>query len=67
MSTTEFYLKQATQNERDAAEAVLENVRERALRSALAWRKMADRLTHTETMRTARDAEKLAALGDAAM
>lgn len=56
MSTTsEFYLKQAIQNEQDAAAAALDNVRDRALRSAHAWRLMADRLVRTETMRAARD------------
>ena len=59
MSTTsDHYLKQAVQNEQDAADAALDNVRERHLRSALAWRQMAERLTRAEALRATRDEEK---------
>lgn len=53
--TRDNYLKQAIQNEQDAANSSLDNVRERALRSALAWRQMADRLTRAEAMRAVRE------------
>ena len=54
-ATRDNYLKQAIQNEQDAANSSLDNVRERALRSALAWRQMADRLTRAEAMRAVRE------------
>jgi hypothetical protein len=54
-ATRDNYLRQAIQNEQDAASTTLDNVRERALRSALAWRQMADRLTRAESMRAARE------------
>lgn len=54
-ATRDNYLKQAIQNEQDAASTTLDNVRERALRSALAWRQMADRLSRAEAMRATRD------------
>lgn len=57
-ATLDFYLKQAVRNEQDAAGAQLDNVRERALRSALAWRQMAERLTHAESIRAAREEHK---------
>ena len=61
-ATSEYYMKQAMQAEHDAGEATLDNVRERALRSAEAWRSMAERLERAETMRIARETEKAAAL-----
>jgi hypothetical protein len=59
-ATSDFYLKQAIQNEQDAQAAKLDNVRERHLRSALAWRQMAERLTHAEGIRAAREQHKAA-------
>ena len=53
--TRDYYLKQAAQNEQEAADTALDNVRERHLRSALAWRQMAERLTRAEAMRATRD------------
>jgi hypothetical protein len=41
--TFEFYDQRARAAEAEAEKAVLENVRERELRSARAWRSMADR------------------------
>jgi len=52
--TSELYMLRASQDEQEAATAALDNVRERALRSAAAWRGMADRLIRTETMRNAK-------------
>jgi hypothetical protein len=60
-ATRDYYRKQAEQAEHDAAEARLDNVRDRALRSARAWRSMAERLERAESMRLAREAEKAAA------
>jgi hypothetical protein len=60
MASIEFYVKQAEQNEQDAETAALENVRERCLRSARAWRDMAERVARTETMRAAQAAAKRA-------
>ena len=59
-ATSEYYLKQAIQNEEEAAGAGLDNVRDRHLRSALAWRQMAERLTRAETIRAAREEHKAA-------
>ncbi len=53
--TSEHYLKQAIHNEQEAAATALDNVRERHLRSALAWRQMAERLTRAEALRATRD------------
>jgi hypothetical protein len=53
--TRDHYLKQAIQNEQAAADTTLANVRERHLRSALAWRQMAERLTRAEAMRATRE------------
>lgn len=58
-ATSEYYTRQAEQAEHDAAEARLDNVRDRALRSAQAWRSMAERLERAERMRLAREAEKV--------
>jgi hypothetical protein len=41
--TYEFYDERARHAEAEAKKAVLDNVRERELRSAKAWREMADR------------------------
>ena len=49
MSTTrEFYIARAEESANEAANATLANVRERAERSAAAWREMADRMERVE-------------------
>ena len=49
MSTTrEFYIARAEESANEAANATLNNVRERAERSAAAWREMADRMERVE-------------------
>ena len=59
MSTTsEFYTARADESARDAANATLDNVRERCLRSEAAWRTMAERLERGEAMRDTLAAEK---------
>lgn len=57
-STSDFYHARAADSAREAREAALENVRDRCLRSEAAWRSMAERLTHAETMRAQQIAEK---------
>ena len=49
MSTLEMYLERAAQCRQEAANTTLANVRERCLRSALAWEGMVDQLRVTET------------------
>jgi hypothetical protein len=46
-----YYLARADESAREAEAAVLDNVRERCLRSERAWRAMADRLARNETER----------------
>ena len=69
--TFEFYDRQAKAAEAGAREAKLENVRERELRSAAAWRSMADRQllidserAKSEEIRAARRASELEAAID---
>jgi hypothetical protein len=57
-ATSDFYLNRATEAAREAREAVLDNVRERSLRSEAAWLTMAERLTRAEAMRAQQVAEK---------
>jgi hypothetical protein len=57
-ATSDFYRARAAECARDAAATLLENVRERSLRSEAAWLAMADRLTRAETMRTRTADEK---------
>ena len=47
----EFYEERARHAEAEASKAVLDNVRERELRSAKAWREMADRARLIESER----------------
>ncbi len=49
--TREFYLARAEECRTEAANAPLENVRERARRSEAAWREMADRMARVEAQR----------------
>lgn len=51
MSTIEIYSERATQCRDEAAAAVLENVKDRCLRSAHAWESMVDQLRVTEAYR----------------
>jgi hypothetical protein len=46
-----FYLARAEQAREDAVSATLDNVRERCLRAAEAWDRMAERAARTEDMR----------------
>ncbi|KPL68687.1 hypothetical protein SZ64_11630 [Erythrobacter sp. SG61-1L] len=57
--TYEFYMARAQEAANDAELAVLENVRERALRSEAAWREMADRALKATHSREAALREKL--------
>lgn len=61
MSDRETFLARAAEARADADAAVLDNVRQRCLRSEAAWSEMAARAERTETMRAAREAEKAAA------
>lgn len=67
MSTTrEFYIARAEESATEAANATLANVRERAERSAAAWREMADRMERVERQRVVAEqarAERIAAEG----
>jgi hypothetical protein len=54
----EFYLQQAARARADADVATLENVRDRCLRSASAWSKMAARVERTERLRSENEAAK---------
>jgi hypothetical protein len=58
MSILEMYVERAAQCRQDAANTALTNVRERCLRSALAWDAMADQLRVTEAYRANEVARK---------
>jgi len=58
----EIYLLRAEQARNEAAEATLDNVRDRCLRAESAWMEMADRAERTERMRADQAAAKAAAL-----
>ena len=58
MSTLEMYLERAAQCRHQAANASLTNVRDRALRSALAWEDMADQVRVTEVYQQANEAAR---------
>jgi hypothetical protein len=57
----EFLIARAEQAAQEAASALLENVRERALRSEAAWRTMADRVLEVAVNRELAQQERLAA------
>ena len=62
MSTQEeFYRTRADEARADAEAATLANVRERCLRSAVAWEQMADRARRTDRQRAETEARKAAA------
>lgn len=56
-ATSDFYLAQADKCIAAAADTALTQVRDRNLRSAAAWRDMAERLIQTEKLRA--DKERL--------
>jgi hypothetical protein len=56
----EFYAARAAEARAEASTAKLDNVRERALRSAEAWEAMASRAAGVTLARETRDAEKAA-------
>ena len=58
--TFEFYDERARHAETEAGKALLDNVRERELRSAKAWRDMADRQLMIDKERVKTDAERAA-------
>ncbi|HYI42857.1 MAG TPA: hypothetical protein VD768_04465 [Sphingomicrobium sp.] len=60
MTDRETFLARAAEARKDADAALLDNVRDRCLRSEAAWSEMAARAEKTEKMRAARDAEKAA-------
>lgn len=57
----EFLVQRAEQAALEAAGSLLENVRERALRSEKAWRTMADQVLEVARNREVAQQEKLAA------
>jgi hypothetical protein len=59
MRLTDHYLAQAEAAEVAANNAPLDNVRDRNLRSAAAWREMADRASRTDRLRAEREAATL--------
>jgi hypothetical protein len=58
----QFYRDRAAQARADADAAILDNVRDRCLRSEAAWTVLADRAEKTEQLRSAQEAAKAAAL-----
>jgi hypothetical protein len=66
MSQELFYLARAAEARKDAAAAVLDNVRERHLTSEAAWSEMAERAGRTDRARLKVIAEKAAARSAAA-
>lgn len=56
--TYEFLIARAEQASHEAAAAVLDNVRERALRSELAWRSMANQALKVQKSREAAQHER---------
>jgi hypothetical protein len=65
MSTqVEFYSARAAEARAAADSATLDNVRDRCIRSALAWEDMAARASRTEAVRARTVAEKAAARDD---
>ena len=58
MSTLEFYLARADQCAKDAGETMLDNVRERHLRSREAWLAMAEKIERTNESRATAAAQK---------
>lgn len=65
MTDRETYLARAAEAQADADAAILDNVRDRCLRSAEAWNVMATRAERTEKMRATLQAHKAAEGADA--
>ena len=65
MTDRDTFLLRAAAARAEADIAVLQNVRDRCLRSEAAWSEMAARAERTEQMRAAREAEKASLLSDA--
>jgi hypothetical protein len=61
MKDRDIYLLRAAEARAEAEAAVLENVRQRCLRSEAAWNEMAARAERTERMRATHEAGKAAA------
>jgi len=59
-ANSEFYLARAAQSAKEASEAVLDNVRDRCLRSEKAWQAMADRTVYAEKERDKKNQVKIA-------
>ncbi|WP_062344262.1 hypothetical protein [Novosphingobium sp. CCH12-A3] len=57
-ANSEFYLARAAQSAKEASEAILDNVRDRCLRSEKAWQAMADQLLCSEASRKKQADEK---------
>ncbi len=57
----EFLIQRAEQAAQEAASSLLENVKERALRSEKAWRTMASQVLETARNREQAELDKLAA------
>ena len=58
MAQEDFYLARAVEARAEAAGRQLDNVRDRALRSAAAWDAMAERAAEIAQARETREAEK---------
>ena len=58
MTDRETFLARAAEARAAADAALLDNVRDRCLRSEAAWSEMAARAERTENLRAAKDAEK---------
>ena len=54
----QFYLDRAAEARNEAEAAILDNVRERCLRAAVAWEKMAARAAWTDAAREKLEKEK---------
>ena len=63
--TPDFYRARAEEQRSLAAEATLDNVRERCDRAASAWETMAVRAERTQVMRVQREAASAARMADA--
>lgn len=63
--TYEFYDERAKESAAEATAAVLDNVRDRALRSEKAWRAMADQAQRSAKEREKAEAERVARRDDA--
>ena len=59
MTTLEVYLERAAQCRHEAATATLANVKDRALRSAVAWAEMANQVRVTGIYQQANEAARL--------